>query len=243
MKNMQATYTEHYVYTSKDADHQSLIKPSSIINYFIQIAWMHAEKLDMGYSQLQTENKAWVLSKFSIQLNRIPTWPGKLSIETWPKRQERLFYLRDALLFDEKEELLGKITSSWLVIDINTKRPKVLNNASEEKYHKADAIEENTESIKVEGEHDFEMDYQVRYNDIDVNHHLTTVRYLELLFDTYDLDFIHSHSLKELHVNFIREIKFGDQLKVIRYRNEENYIFEITTSDKSFTYFRGKLIF
>ena len=87
------------------------------------------------------------------------------------------------------------------------------------------------------------MDYVVRYNDIDVNHHLTTVRYLELMFDTFDLDFIQANTLTELSVNFIREIKFGTALKVNRYDNENEYIFELADEENDFIYFRGQLVF
>lgn len=243
MTKKDYSYTEHYSYTSKDADYQSLVKPSAIINYFIQIAWMHAENLGMGYSHLMQERKSWVLSKFTLKLDKTPNWPGKLSIKTWPKGHERLFYIRDAELMDEENKIFGAITSSWLVIDIDSKRPKLLENISEELYTKTDAIAETTPTLKITGSEDYSMDYVVRYNDIDVNHHLTTVRYLELMFDTFDLEFIQANTLKELSVNFVKEIKFGTPLRVKRFKQEDNFLFEISHQESGFAFFKGQLVF
>jgi acyl-ACP thioesterase len=54
----------------------------------------------------------------------------------------------------------------------------------------------------------------VLFNEIDINQHFNTGRYLERINNSYSFDFHENHILTELEVNFIKEGMPDDSLAV-----------------------------
>lgn len=242
MNEQQLILQKKFPISSRHADFKSELRISSLINDYIQIAWQHAEELGLGYLHLKEQGLGWVLSRFTLKLDYLPKWPGEINIKTWPKGMNRLFYLRDAEMYDGSNKF-GSITSAWLIFDVNSKRPKVLYQDRPYLHSLADkhAIDENLPSLKTEGAPVVSTEHEIRYNDIDVNLHLTTVRYLDFIFDTYDIDFIKNNPPKKLTVNFLKEVAFGDKTVMQRFENEKFHSFEFSTPEKNTINFRAEI--
>lgn len=238
-------YKNHYTIYPKDADYKKDIRPGALINYFIQAAWLHAEELGFGYSQLSESGIGWVLSRFRIVIDRLPVWPGDFKLETWPKGMDRILYLRDAEMFDSEGYSLARLTSSWMVIDLNSKRPRreLPEANSFIGLVTKNAIKEAAPSLAVNGDPSFKREYCVRYNDIDVNMHLTTYRYIDFMFDTYDLDFLDKNFPCEITVNFIREVPFGSELIMKRFEEPSLHRFELEKAGDNVVCFRAEVKF
>jgi medium-chain acyl-[acyl-carrier-protein] hydrolase len=58
--------------------------------------------------------------------------------------------------------------------------------------------------------------FQVLFNEIDINQHFNTGRYLERINNSYSFEFHRSHRLMEMEVNFLKEGMPDDFLAVIR---------------------------
>jgi acyl-ACP thioesterase len=245
MENNDFILHENYTMASRDADFNGKLRVSSLINFFIQAAWQSAEELGFGYRQLSVQKLGWVLSRFKIKINELPIWPGELSVTTWPKGLNRLFYMRDAEFSDAAQNKIAAITSAWLVFDINSKRPKLLNTEVPALFQHKDkhAIDEGLPVLKFEGEPVTSTSYTVRYNDIDINQHLTTVRYIDFIFDTYDIAFHTHHSPKEITVNFLKEITFGTEVIMHRYVNKNVHGFELVNTLDSTVCFRAQVVY
>jgi len=110
----------------------------------------------------------------------------------------------------------------------------------ESKHH---AIEKNIPSLSIEGEKVSTSKYRVRYNDIDINMHLTTIRYIDFMFDTYKLEFLNNNVPVEITVNFNKEVPFGTELDMNRYENGNMHMFELVNSADGTSYFKGEVVF
>jgi len=245
MQQEKLIYRNSYIINPRDADYKKDIKPGALINYFIQAAWLHAEELGFGYSQLSESGIGWVLSRFRIIIERFPAWPGEFILETWPKGMDRILYLRDAELYDSAGERMACLTSSWIVIDLKNKRPqRTLPEANSFiGLVSKNAIKEPAPSLSVKGDPAYSRKNMIRYNDIDVNMHLTTYRYIDLMFDSYDLDFLNNSFPAEITVNFIKEIPFGSEVVLNRYDDHDSHKFEFIKTDDQTVCFRGEVIF
>jgi len=233
-----------YEISTRDADFQHDVRVSSIINCFIQAAWKHAEELGFGYSHLSENGVGWILSRLKIKIEKVPSWPGILSLRTWPKGLKRLFYIRDAEVIDDGGDRIASVVTYWIVIDMKSKRPKLLNYEPEAMFYNKNlqALDEEIPSLKAEGSLVNSSSNRVGYNDIDMNWHLTTIRYFELMFDTYDdLGFIQNHYPKDITVNFIKEIAFGTEISVNRFENGNIHLFEIVNQANNIVCFRGEV--
>lgn len=207
-----------YLVTSADVDFEEKIHISSFINVLIQSTWRHAEHLGWGINILRKHNLSWVLSGLKLEILDYPKWKDELIIETWPKGINRLFYLRDYIGYNKDNEIVAKATSNWLLIDSDKRRPKLklldnLNDVISENKH---AIPEPVPLLKIDSEPDNvkEKEYEVLYTHIDVNQHLTTTGYIDFVMNTFEPEFISKNRIKEIVLNFQKEVLFGSKLKL-----------------------------
>jgi len=219
---------EEFRVTSADTDFKRKLSVSSLTNMFIQIAWHHAEELGLGVEYLHKHGLAWVLLRLHLKIEELPEWNETLRLVTWPKGIRRLFYLRDFEVFGPKGNRIAYATSEWLLIDIFSKRPKLqapdheIFNMNKDRH----AINSEIETLIAPEGCSGTFGFKIFYSDIDLNQHLTTTRYIDHVFNAFDMDFHKTHQCKEIILNFNHEISYGEEIKVTRIRfNEENKYF------------------
>ena len=238
---------EKYSINSADTDFTRRIKVSSLTNMFIQSAWHHAEDLGFGIHVLHRQNCVWMLSRFRLRLLKIPSFNETISINTWPKGIHRLFYQRDFEVFAANNTEIALGTSEWLIIDLKARRPRLIDadhhifNPGQVRH----AIDEPVPVLDTPATRSEHYKRQVRYSDIDLNQHLTTTRYIDWMFDTFEPEFLKENSCTEVIVNFLREIPHNTVAEIARFNSEEvnTFCFELTNSGKKLVFFRGQLVF
>lgn len=168
------------------------------------IAWEHAEILGFGYDNLQKEQQFWVLSRLLVKIKRRPKWGEKFTVETWPAGVDGLLALRDIHFIDKNGESIIKATTSWLVLNQTTKRIVKLELDSIPLYNKR-ILPTNAGKVKP-AKSDAEVVYApALFNEIDINQHFNSGRYLERIIDSYSFDFHEKNELVEFEVNFVKE--------------------------------------
>ena len=68
------------------------------------------------------------------------------------------------------------------------------------------------EKIKSPEKIDFQKEFEVRYNDLDVNEHANNGNYIVWAFEPIDFDFKTSHKIKTLDMIYKKELKFGEKV-------------------------------
>jgi medium-chain acyl-[acyl-carrier-protein] hydrolase len=246
-KTIKHILEEDFLVTSADTDFARKLRISSLINMYIQIAWHHAEELGFGISYLHQNNLAWVLSKLHLKIDAYPEWNDTLKLVTWPKGINRLFYLRDLEVNTKSGKQVARATSEWLIIDTKTKRPKLKGpdndvfNKNKDKHAIASLVE-NIDTLTG----NFELfPLKISYSDIDLNQHLTTTRYIDWMFDTFEMDMHEKFHCTEVVLNFMREIPYGIEVSAKRNScpDKNCHNFEIIKNNTEQTLFRGKIHF
>jgi acyl-ACP thioesterase len=248
MKESKKDYIirKEFLITSADVDFEGILRVSSLINFLIQSAWQHAEHLGWGVNDLLKKNLAWVLSGFKIEIIDYPLWKQTITVETWPKGINRLFYMRDYNVFNGQGNLIARATTNWLLIDIDKRRPKLIEIDNEIFHLNPDrhAIKEFVPVIDFTGNANNITPFQVRYSNVDVNQHLTTTGYIDFIFDTYEPDFISKNRPKSLVSNFIKEVKFGAQVNMLKKeRDNKQHLFQLEPSPGGNAFFKAELTF
>jgi medium-chain acyl-[acyl-carrier-protein] hydrolase len=234
----------NFLVTSADVDFEGVLRISSLTNFLIQSAWQHAEILGWGVNDLHEKNLAWVLSGFTIKIDKYPVWKENITVETWPKGINRLFYLRDFNIFDDHGNILAKATTNWLLIDIDKRRPKLILHDNEVFHMNPDrhALKEFVPALNFSGDIESLTAYQVRYSNVDINRHLTATGYLDFIFDTYNPGFISENRPKKVVANFIKEVIFGAEVNMLRAKLSENqHFFQLESNDAKNAFFRAEL--
>jgi acyl-ACP thioesterase len=232
--------------TSAETDMFSRIQLGAYVNLLIQASIHSADDMGYGFKDLAKRQLFWVLSRLTIEIDRPLRWHDEVEVETWAKGMNRLFYLRDYVVRDYDRNVVGRGTSGWLAVDLGTKRPKRIEGEGSDLFeHLKDkhAMNELPESLgKVKDGKQFEV--QSSYFDIDLNKHVTSTRYLDWMMDTFSPEFHQDHYPKRLSVNYMRETKPLEIIRILRSKTDEHqYAFEGINVGADTTAFRGKIEF
>jgi acyl-ACP thioesterase len=216
-------FVQTHMVTSADVDFHQKLRWSSLTNMLIQVAANHAELLEWGVDLIKY-NLVWVLSGMQIQLDEYPKWNEEVLIKTWTKGINRLFYLRDFIISNAEGKQIGRATSNWLLIDIDKRRPKLHDINSEVFKQNLDkhAIKDFVPKLAFTAKGEVETDFRVRFSDIDLNKHLTTTRYIDWVFDSYQLSQLIERMPRQLTLNFIKEVIFDEKIKMYRSKVSDN---------------------
>ncbi len=177
------------------------------------IAWEHAEKLGIGFNNLHEHQQLWVLSRMLLKIKRRPKWGEKFTLETWPVGLNGLLAIRDLHFIDANGESIIKATTSWLILDLNTRKVIRLD-ASSLPSHNARVMNENAGKVQAAKSNEELSFSPVLFDEIDINQHFNSGSYLARIINSYNFAFHEKNELAELEVNFVKEGMPDDKLGV-----------------------------
>jgi acyl-ACP thioesterase len=187
-----------------------------LTRYLQETAWLHSEDLKVGYSDLLRQNMTWVLYKQVIKMEEWPRWGDVITLKTWPSGVDKLFCYREFEIY-LKERLIGRVSTSWLVINLDSRRP-----VRTSQYYDNSLVDIGSMHFPelIEEKLVFSADPQtvrtqtVQLFDIDVNNHVNNACYPLWCMNYYKPEFLKHHHLAEIELQFIAEALYGEELKV-----------------------------
>ena len=243
---MDKTFSKDYTITCYEADANQLMRPTAMLDLMQEAANANASTLGFGYDEMINSNTAWVLSRIHVKFMNTPKWREEVNLKTWHKGVSKLFYLRDFILSDKAGNPMVLATTSWLIIDMNTRR--LVRNSdlalSDTAMH---AIETPADKVvlPVDIEPELVRKHPVTWSEIDTNGHVNNVKYAVWAIDAVKAEDIKERPLKELLINYDAEVMPGDIVKISRVRqeSEEGVVYYITGKVADKQNFAVKLLF
>lgn len=195
------------------------LKPASFMNLAQEAANQHATILGFGYDELIESRTAWIISRMHVEFVDTPKWREQMTFQTWHKGLDRLFFLRDFIMTDSEGKTRVKATTSWLVLNLDTRRlvrdPNLIDegktcteNVLEKPADKV-VFPKDVEAVKV-------MEHVVAYSDIDMNGHTNNAMYMHWAMDAVDLEISSSRDVREMTINFNHETKAQDVVSIYK---------------------------
>jgi medium-chain acyl-[acyl-carrier-protein] hydrolase len=210
------TWKDQRTIESFEIDRSGTLKAHVLFSFFLNSAWNHAREAGVDYATLSEKNLMWVLSKLQLAVNRLPAWGDRIMIETWGKRIERFYALRDFIVTAVDGKKLASATSAWMILDRRTYRPQKLHQLMKDFPWQGDKSEVETNLRKVDEAPNAvsARDFHVVFSDIDVNNHVTASRYLQWMMDSYPAAEQIHRELKSAEISYIAEAVLGDRISV-----------------------------
>ena len=212
MPNLILEEDIHIKYSEMDFD--TGLKPYSLLNYFQDIASESAERLGFGYSFVRERNLMWVLLKYRIEFSEYPVGIYDIKMATQPRGYNRLFAYRNFEIF-VGEKSIGKASSIWSLVNMSTKEISIVENVIQNPFmpkFQRNETDLSFEKIPAITNVDLQKEFEVRYNDIDVNQHANNGNYIVWALEPLSFEFKSQHKLKTIDIVFKKEIKLGEKL-------------------------------
>ncbi len=207
-------------------------------NSMLNAADFHSNDRDYGMSYLNKIHRTWVLSRLVIEMEEMPVAYEKFDIETWVEGVMRFFTSRNfAVKSPDDGKVYGYGRSVWALIDTETRQPADIFEVQ------GGLISEYVETdkpcpidkpgrVKMGKDAALVRTIDTYYNDVDVNGHINSVKYIEHVLDLFDLDWYRQHRLKRFEVAYVAEAHQGDRLSLWKEQTGvDEYCVRITRDD------------
>lgn len=211
---IQNGYEENITVKYSELDQNLAMKPFALLNFLQDIASKNAEDWGFGYSYIHPRNYAWFLIKYRMEFEEYPFDIQELTLKTEPRGYNKLFAYRDFELYSNKK-LLGRMHSMWSLVDINSRSiipvsTAIPNNPKMVQFQKRED-DLSFEKIAPLKNPTLEKEFEVRYNDLDVNGHANNGNYIVWAFEPLSFEFKNTHKIKTLDMVYKKEAKFGEK--------------------------------
>ena len=212
-------YIQDIVIPCYNTDASWRMKPAAFMDLAQEAAGRHAVFLGFGYDDLIAKNTAWILSRVNVKFLDTPLWRDKVTLATWHKGFNRLFFLRDFVLTDENGKERIKATTSWLVLNLETRSmvrdPELVEEGTMCMEH---AVEEPADKIRMPRDVEAQPagEHVVGYSDVDMLGHANNAMYMQWAMDAVDYEIASRYPVKEFTINFNHEVKAGDKITLYR---------------------------
>lgn len=222
---MQKTYEIKY----HEQNMQGVLKESSLLNILQDIATLSAETLGFGPTFVFSNNYAWVVLKYHLEFYKEIKNISAIKVKTEPRGISKLYAFRDFEIYSEQDELLGRVASAWVLIDMDSRKmlpiQKVLDfmpafekRENDLDYGKVDSFDEST----------FSKIFDVRFDDIDVNKHANNSNYIVWALETLPDDFRLNHYVKNIDIKYRKEIGLGAKVQADVFVGEDYTLHKIS---------------
>ncbi len=196
-------------------------------NQMLNAADFHSTDRGFGMKYLMSIKRSWVLSRLAIEMEEMPSQYERYSIETWVESAMKFFTSRNFCVSDGNGRVYGYGRSIWAMIDTETRQPTdiyAIDNGAIDKWIVADKpcpIEKSSRVKKTENA-GFVRSIDINYNDIDINGHVNSVKYIEHVLDLWDIAWYREHRLKRFEIAYVAEAHQGDKMGFYREQTAEN---------------------
>ncbi|MCE5331570.1 MAG: acyl-[acyl-carrier-protein] thioesterase [Bacteroidales bacterium] len=219
----------------QDVDFQYHATMAAMTNILLTTAGYNADDNGFGIRDLNNIDCSWVLLRLAVEMYCFPKQYEKIQVETWVEEVGRASTTRNFLIRNEQDEMIGKASSNWAMININTRRAQDMISLNGIHKHATGVPISMEKPIKlglVEGN---PVDvFKVKYSDIDINGHTNSMRYVEWISDCFSLDVYRQKQIKRFEINYVNEILFDEEISIFVNETEKNdFRFEIRKEGKT----------
>lgn len=207
--------TEHFL-TAAECDAEGRMPLTTLVERIIESATCHANALGIGYADLIKMDLAWVLSRVSVEIVRMPAINESYVMNTWIESTNRLFSERCFSITSPDGSVFVNARTTWAAICVTSRRaanPGVFGDMMFPQNPPVCPVTPAKRTLPLPADTDSEA-YTFRYCDIDFNRHVNTVRYVGLIVDRWSLGWYDTHYVARFDIAFHRECHFGDTVDV-----------------------------
>lgn len=227
-------YKEKFVVQKDEVDSFGEIRISKLMWHMQNVAGEHAIKLKIDRDILMKDNNIWVVVRYDMKINRLPKLKEKYVITTHPGETKGFMFPRFFQVYDKHGNLLVNISSTWVVVNFDTRR----------------IILRPFKDIILPVEHDpndLELPTKIneeatnlvckrltKESELDINIHINNTFYYDYILETHDIEFYKENKVSRILLNYEKEITHPSGIEIYSNKNNPEVIIGKVDGNPSF---------
>lgn len=208
-------------------DPQKRLSIPSLIRELQETALASTLRLGVSVYDLEPLGLGWVLLGQRLHLHRMPSMNERCQVVTCPVGFERVFTFRDFHLLDQQANCLATATTTWMLMNLDSRRMAPLPDFVKALDAHTPPAEQQLpratyQLLLPETAPLANKSFTVGYHHLDTNGHLTNAFYAQWMLEGLAYDFLHSRQLTALDIQFKREARYGDVLRISLEKSADN---------------------
>jgi acyl-ACP thioesterase len=177
----------------------------------------HSSARGFGMKYLLTIHRSWVLSRLAIEMKEMPRMYTKFNVETWVESAMRYFTSRNFAITGDNDHVYGYGRSIWAMIDTESRQPTdifAIDDGAINQWIVKDKecpIDKGGR-VKMSDDAKLVRTIDTYYNDVDINGHINSVKYIEHVLDLWPADWYAQNDINRFEIAYVAEAHAGDQL-------------------------------
>lgn len=226
-------YSEVEFYTkSTDCGTNSCLAPYVLMENLQETADKGAADTGWSRDAIGEYGCCWIVLRCRIHINRLPSWRETFTIRTWTCGSRKVFFDREYEVYDKDNNLLVSATSVWILAEKDTHRPvspsKLTGLPQGVVQSTRLSLGESAPKLKIPDVSTFACEPLIikyaDYTELDHNLHVNNTRYLAWIYDALYKGGYDIHSINDININYISEVKSGQKVEVYAVSSEESIL-------------------
>ena len=228
-------FERQYDFYSYDAYPDGLVKISSIFRALQQLAREDMDNYGVTYNSMREDNLVFVVIKMHLKLYKKLSIYDKLTIHTIPVEISGIYFIRDFFIKDVDGNLVGEATSSWVLMNYQTRRPQRPSALKDSMPHSDEIRSSLPLSRAINCEQNINSTYRsVLLSDMDENNHLNNAVIVDYITDQFADEILSGKYIEDIEVHFHKEAHYGAVLDIGKYSGADDgsYVVSAVFPDK-----------
>ncbi len=190
------------------------LRMSVLMRWLQEISVAHTEALGAGRAKTLDKGALWVVCRVRVEVEKLPCYDDEITLTSWAGDTMRVLFPRYYAMTDKSGNSLVKASAVWLLMD-EKKRKMVFPENYDVVVPGVKTGDEIPLSFGVSlPEQEQSKRFKVAYSQVDINGHMNNAKYLDCMDDVLGKDFLETHAVKNLEIEFKSEIKYGSSVNL-----------------------------
>jgi acyl-CoA thioesterase FadM len=221
---LQVMNSYEYTVAPENIDFQGHATIPSMCNSIINAIGQNIRREGAGIDVMRAAKRSWVLLRSAFEIDDRPGLYDLFNVFVWPaKCKGGLTYNRCVKITNDEGEEIGRGTTEWCVIDIDSRRPinPDLGLTTVDIPIPCRSPRRMTDFVP-----ELSKTAEIGYSECDFNGHMNNGHYVEMFYNLLPKDIISSGLFTRIDINFRREAHEGENVTFgVRKASDEEYLF------------------
>lgn len=216
-----------------ETDEKLKLTIPSLLNYFQDCSTFQSESLGDTIENMKINHCAWVLVKWQVEINRMPSFYDDIVVGTIPYSCNRCNGQRSYYMKDSRGEMFAYADTSWALVDTNDMKLIRVTDEMKNLYATGEKIEVPKLGRRIEfgGEAILKTSVEFSAADQDTNHHVNNVKTVTAAWQLVKT----KKDLIRIRTEFRKQLFSGESITATVYYEDNRYIITFENSDGEIT--------